>query len=90
MPLDLENYVGPQYEYCTLVSMMGTAEANWQNPPIAIAQGVTIEATDPIEAINELGLQGWRVDTSTTVDLPTLSMGAHAFVIHTLRRPLQP
>lgn len=88
MPLDLENYVGPQYEYCTLVSMMGTAEANWQNPSIVIAQGVTVEATDPVEAINELGRQGWQVDTSTKVDLPDLSMGAYVFVIHTLRRPL--
>ena len=86
----MDNYIGPRYEYCTLLSMMGVEESNWQNPAVAIAQGVTIEATDPIEAINELGLQGWQVDTSTTVALPDLTMGAHAFVIHTLRRPIQP
>ena len=85
----METFTGPRYEYAILISMMGTEEANWTNPPMVLTQGVTVEADTPFEALSELGLLGWNVVTTTTVALPELSMGSHAFVIHTLSRIVQ-
>lgn len=85
----MDSYTGARYEYAILIAMMGTEESNWQNPPMVLTQGVTVEADTPFEALSELGLLGWNVVTTTTVALPELTMGAHAFVIHTLSRVVQ-
>ena len=59
------NYAGARYEYCIMTELAGVTMANIQDPPWVSVIGETVESTDPVEVLNELGGKGWQVHTTT-------------------------
>jgi len=59
------NYAGARYEYAIMTEIAGVVTANMQSAPSINVLGETIEATTPVEALNELGSKGWQVHTTT-------------------------
>lgn len=85
----MDTYVGPRYEYATVMEIIGTSvqENNLQDPPYVSAFGVTITPTTSIvDALNEIGAQGWQLHSTTAVPFAD---GIQALIFMVLSRPLQ-
>lgn len=59
------NYAGARYEYCIMTELVGVTMDNNQNPPWVTVIGETVENTNPVDVLNELGAMGWQVHTTT-------------------------
>lgn len=90
MPVNLENYAGARYEYATVFEIIGTSvtEGNQGDPPyVAASSNVTITpTTNIVDALNELGADGWLLHSTTALDF---SDGTQGLVFMVLSRPLQ-
>lgn len=85
----MDSYIGPRYEYASVMEVIGTSvtEGNQGDPPYVAASGVTITpTTNIVDALNEIGTQGWQLHSTTAVPF---SDGVQALIFMVLSRPLQ-
>ena len=61
----MRNYVGVRYEYCMLFIYMGVGEDFNAGPPSIMVLGETVESTNPVDALAELGQLGYNLQTTS-------------------------